>query len=240
MIVLFTDFGRDGPYAGQLHGAIRAVAPTTPIVDLFHAAPRFNVRAAAYLLPAYGSAFGPGSIFVAVVDPGVGSDRGSVALEADGRWYVGPDNGLLAMVVRRARQLRCFDIVWRPRSLSASFHGRDLFAPVAARIRDGDLSGLEPGRLRVTGADWPDDLAEVIYIDEFGNAITGLRGAGIAAHARLEAGGAEVSAARTFSSVPEGGLFWYVNSSGLVEIAANRRSAAAVLGIDIGSPVAVR
>ncbi|HZD26702.1 MAG TPA: SAM-dependent chlorinase/fluorinase, partial [Alphaproteobacteria bacterium] len=135
MIVLFTDFGREGPYMGQMRAVLARRAPGVPVIDLIADVPAWDVRAGAYLLPAYAAEFPAGTVFLCVVDPGVGSARQPMALKADGRWYVGPDNGLFELVARRAAAARGWRIDWRPdRPLSASFHGRDLFAPVAADL----------------------------------------------------------------------------------------------------------
>jgi S-adenosylmethionine hydrolase len=124
---------------------------------------------------------------------------------------------------RRAETTHSFDITWHPERLSASFHGRDLFAPVAAMLARGDAP---PGRLRKDGSDrqaeWPDDFSEVVYIDHFGNAMTGLRTAMVPPNARLAAAGRILEWARTFSDLPPGMAFWYENSNGLVEIAVNQ------------------
>ena len=106
MIVLCTDFGLEGPYTGQVKAVLARAAPDVPIVDLFADLPAFQPRLAAYLLAGYGEFFLAGDVILAVVDPGVGGARGALALEADGRWYVGPDNGLFEIVVRRARTAR--------------------------------------------------------------------------------------------------------------------------------------
>jgi S-adenosylmethionine hydrolase len=127
MIVLFTDFGLHGPYTGQMKVVLQRIAPGTPVIDLFADAPIGNPRASAYLLAAYAVWFPAGTIFLAVVDPGVGGTRPAVIVKADGRRYVGPGNGLF--VQRRAGEALSWDITWRPEGLSASFHGRDLFAP---------------------------------------------------------------------------------------------------------------
>ena len=134
MIVLFTDFGLQGPYTGQMKAVLWRMAPGIPAVDLFADAPVGNPKASAYLLAAYAEWFAAGTVFLAVVDPGVGGTRPPIILEADGRWYVGPGNGLFELVERRATSKRSWDIDWRPERLSASFHGRDLFAPVAAML----------------------------------------------------------------------------------------------------------
>ncbi len=138
MIVLFTDFGSAGPYVGQMRAVLVRAAPDVPVIELFSDAPAFNAKASAYLLAAYCAEFEPGTVFLAVVDPGVGGPREAIALEADGRWYVAPDNGLLALVARRADAAQWWRITWRPANLSASFHGRDLFALVAARLARGE------------------------------------------------------------------------------------------------------
>jgi S-adenosyl-L-methionine hydrolase (adenosine-forming) len=240
MIVLFTDFGLAGPYSGQVKAVLARAASSVPVIDLFADAPSRQPKAAAYLLAAYAPWFPPGAVFLCVVDPGVGGRRAALALEADGRWYVGPDNGLFELVRRRSNAARVFEITERPAQLSASFHGRDLFAPVAARLARGDLAQMierEPSFGR--HPDWPDDLAEIVYIDHYGNAMTGLRAALIPHTARLAAAGYVLSHARTFSSVPKGGAFWYENSNGLAEIAVNSGPAASTLGLDIGSTISI-
>lgn len=240
MILLFTDFGAAGPYVGQMRAVLAREAPDVPVIELFADAPMRNPRASAYLLAAYCQEFAAGSVFLAVVDPGVGGDRAAVALQADGIWYVAPDNGLLALVARRAAVVRWWRITWRPDVLSASFHGRDLFAPVAARLARGDSPQGEPlDGAQAIGGDWPDDLAEIIYLDHFGNAMTGLRAARVAADARLAAGGRELVRARTFSDMPEGAAFWYENANGLAEIAVTGGRAQQELGLSIGSDVKV-
>ncbi|HJU18959.1 MAG TPA: SAM-dependent chlorinase/fluorinase [Stellaceae bacterium] len=240
MIVLFTDFGLAGPYIGQVKAVLWESAPGVPVIDLFADAPAGKPKPAAYLLAAYAAWFPPGSVILAVVDPGVGGTRAPLVVEADGRFYVGPDNGLFELVRRRAAESRLWEITWRPPLLSASFHGRDLFAPVAARLARG---GKPPGRLLPAAAarhpDWPDDLAEIVYIDHFGNAMTGLRAAALASGTRLAAGGRLLARAATFSEVAEGEAFWYENANGLAEIAVNAGRASAALGLAIGSPVRI-
>jgi S-adenosylmethionine hydrolase len=240
MIVLFTDFGLAGPYTGQMKAVLHREAPRVPVVDLFADAPAARPKPAAYLLAAYAEWFPAGTVLLCVVDPGVGGERAALIVEADGRRYVGPDNGLFEPVLRRAAVPRCWTIVWRPATLSASFHGRDLFAPVAARLARGEdpAAVAQPGAAR-RRADWPDDLPEIVYIDHYGNAMTGLRGAALSEEARLAVGGRVLSRAQTFSARPPGEAFWYVNSNGLVEIAVNSGRADEVLGLAIGSPVTV-
>lgn len=236
MIVLFTDFGLEGPYTGQMKAVLLRDAPGVPIVDLFAHAPAANPKAGAYLLAAHAAWFPPGTMFLCVVDPGVGSERAAIVVEADGRWYVGPDNGLFELVTRRTVATRSWEITWQPEALSASFHGRDLFAPVAAMLARGEAP---PGTLRRSDAgrkpDWPDDLAEIVYIDHYGNAMTGLRAASVPQTAQFHVAGEVIARARTFSDVPPGKAFWYENSNGLVEIAVNSGRADATLGLGVGS-----
>jgi S-adenosyl-L-methionine hydrolase (adenosine-forming) len=236
VILMFTDFGHAGPYLGETEAALRRAAPEVPVVNLMADAPAFDPRRAAYVLAALAPRVPPGDVVLAVVDPGVGGERLPVALEADGRWFVGPDNGLLELVARRASVARAHAIAWRPGRFSASFHGRDLFAPVAARLARGDHTTLAQGDL-TRFPDWPDDLPEVVHVDGYGNAWTGLRAATLSRDTALLAGGRRLAFARTFSAVGEGKAFWYENSGGLAEVAVNGGSAAERLGLRPGSPV---
>jgi len=238
-IFLFTDFGAADIYVGQVKAVLAREAPANAIIDLLHEAPAFNVRAGAHLLAALASQIPAGSVTLAVVDPGVGGDRAAVALEIDGRWFVGPDNGLMSVLTERAAKTMCWRITWQPENLGPSFHGRDLFAPIAAAIARGEFpagKAVRADRLQVEfGAT---DLGEIIYIDHYGNAFTGLRAPALPHDMRVVAGGASLSYARVFSAAPPGGTFWYANSLGLVEIAGNGCSAAAVLGLAVGQPAA--
>jgi len=237
MIVLFTDFGPGGPYVGQMHAVLAQQAPGTAVIDLFHDVPSFDIRAAAYLLPAYTKGFPPGTVHVCVVDPGVGSERRALIVKADHRWYVGPDNGLFHVLARRARDLECYEIRWRPALLSASFHGRDLFAPVATQLVHGLMPDCVPAALSPSLPNWPEDLPQVLYIDHFGNAITGLRAERLNRDVRLRIGGAELAYARTYTDIRAGQGFWYENANGLVEIAVNQARASDQLGIAVGDSI---
>ena len=240
MIVLFTDFGLAGPYTGQLNAVLQESAPGVPLIQLFADAPAGQPKPAAYLLAAYGAWFPEGTVLICVVDPGVGGARRGLIAEAAGRRYVGPDNGLFELVLRRAANPCCWEITWRPPALSASFHGRDLFAPVAGRLARGEPPSALASQTAPRGhPDWPDDLAEIVYVDHYGNALTGLRGESLPPDARLAAGGQAIAHARTFSSVPSGAAFWYVNSNGLVEIAVNAGRADRALGLAVGSAIKI-
>lgn len=238
MIVLFTDFGHEGPYVGQVKAVLARQAPGVPVVDLFADAPPCNPKAGAYLLPAFVGEFEPGCVFLCVVDPGVGGPRPPLIVEAGGQIFVGPGNGLFELILRRSEAPRILEVTWRPQRLSASFHGRDLFAPVAAWIARGDTPPAEPrdGAAR-PGADWPDDLAEIVYVDHFGNCMTGLRASSLPPTAGLEAGGKALARRRTFSDVREGEAFCYENANGLIEIAVNRGRADRSLGLAVGAAV---
>ena len=240
MIVLFTDFGLSGPYTGQVKAVLQRRAPSAPVIDLFADAPMRDPKSAAYLLAAYAPWFPAATVFLCVVDPGVGGERGPLAVKVDESWFVGPDNGLFELVRRRARAARVFEITWRPPDLSASFHGRDLFAPVAADLARGEappLAERPPGFGR--RGDWPDDLAAIVYIDHYGNAMTGLRAARLPLDARLVASGHRIARARTFSDAPAGAPLWYENSNGLAEIAVNLGRADEALRLEVGSTIVV-
>ena len=168
----------------------------------------------------------------------VGSARLPVVLKADDRYYIGPHNGLFELIGRRASKAQLQEILWRPDGLSASFHGRDLFAPIAARLaQEMPLDCREMTDPSGPWSDWPDDLAEIIYIDAYGNAMTGLRACEISAEASIEVNGLPLKSVRTFSDAGKGDCFWYRNSQGLVEIACNQGSAADNLVLTIGLPV---
>ena len=242
MIVLFTDFGLAGPYTGQVLAVLQQTAPQIPAISLFADAPAGQPKPSAYLLAAYAAWFPAGTVFLCVVDPGVGSNRRAVVAEADGKYFVGPDNGLFDLVTRRAANAWLWEIAWRPPVLSASFHGRDLFAPIAARLAHGEaLAELaRPADDRSAERGWPDDLGEIVYVDHYGNAMTGRRGALVPPTARLAVAGRSIEPAATFSAVPPGKAFWYINSNGLAEIAVNGGSAGAALGLRIGSEVTIQ
>lgn len=239
MIVLFTDFGVCGPYLGQMKSVIYQQAPGIPVVELFSDAPCYDPMAAAYLLAAYVTDFPEGTVFLCVVDPGVGSERRRpVIVQADGRWYVGPGNGLFGIVAKRSTDHRCWEIAWRPERLSASFHGRDLFAPIAASLARGVPPAGDPlDADTCIKNDWPEEFARCIYIDHFGNVMTGVRAVSLNDETILEVHRHRLYWARTFSDVSPGKAFWYENANGLVEIAVNQGRAELKLGVRVGDTV---
>lgn len=239
-IFLFTDFGAADIYVGQVKAVLARQATGIAVIDLLHEAPACNARAGAHLLAALVPQTGAGSVTVAVVDPGVGSARHAAVINADQRWLLGPDNGLLSVVAARAAACACWRITWQPEALSASFHGRDLFAPLAAAIALGEFPAGKAVPVDGLAVDWgATDLGEIIYVDHYGNAFTGLRAQGLPRETRIVAGGKWLAHARVFSDVPRGEAFWYANSLGLVEIAANGCSAASKLNLAVGQPVGI-
>src|SRR5687768_2447391 len=186
IVTLLTDFGGSDYFAGALKGAVLSVNPRAQVVDLTHEIPAHDVGAAAFTLLAAYDSFPKGTVHVAVVDPGVGSERRPVVAEADGHLFVGPDNGVLGYVCGRAAEARVFHATetkfFRP-NISTTFHGRDIFAPLA-----GALSlGVEPASLGPRVADYatlpfpaprrlPDGTLEgaIIHVDRFGNCVTNI------------------------------------------------------------------
>ena len=239
VVALYTDFGVEGPYVGEMTLAVERLQPSARVVSLMHDAWPYDVQASAYLLPAVGYQLEAGDCCVAIVDPGVGTARHATAVLADDVWYVGPDNGLLAIIARRAQSVQAWHVEWQPADLSMTFHGRDLFAPVGAA-----LAGCNAGDLRavpemqnarpipvdeIDRASWPADLPRVIYVDRYGNLMTGLRAASCPQENCMELAGVMIRHAPTFAEAPAGKPFWYANSQGLVEIAVNQGSASHLL-----------
>lgn len=240
MIVLFTDFGNHDPYVGQVKAKLAEHAPGQQVVDLLHQAPDYNAHAGAHLIAAFAPTFPPGTVFMCVVDPGVGTERDGVVVAAGGRWFVGPDNGLLSIVAARNADARIWRITWKPEGASATFHGRDIFAVIAALVAKGEFPSdklEQKGKLDVE-FDFG-DLNRVIYIDHYGNAWTGIRGADIPKASRVVAGNGEFRHAETFGVVGKGEGFWFANSVGLLELAINRGNAAEKLGLKVGDIVRI-
>lgn len=239
-IALVTDFGA-GVYVGQVVARLLALVPGLPVIDLVHDLPPFRADLAAYLLPALVRDLPRGTLYLSVVDPGVGGERAGLVVAAGGDLFVGPDNGLLAQVTRRTPGARAWRIDWQPPGLSHSFHGRDWFAPAAARLCRGEPLALGALDLKVlSGSDWPDDLPSVIYGDGYGNLMTGVRASVLAAETEIHAGGRFLHRARTFCETLPGDAFWFENALGLVELAVNQGRADRVLGLVPGDSIAWR
>jgi len=239
MIYLFSDFSLNGPYVGQLKSALYEHAHQIIVVDLMHDAPVFNSKASAHILAASLTSVSKDGIVLAIVDPGVGSDRKGVAVRADARWYVGPDNGLFDVVAARAHAVKWYEITYQNPNASHSFHGRDIFAPVAAMLcneapLEHYLKPIEKEKLN------DKDLLEIIYIDRFGNLMTGVRASTFDDSKKLWFADKEISRAKTFSDVAQGDVFYYENSQGLLEIAINSGDAKKHFKAAIGDSVGLR
>ncbi|AFL76041.1 SAM hydrolase/SAM-dependent halogenase family protein [Thiocystis violascens] len=237
-IALVTDFG-DGLYVGQMRARLGALLPELPLIDLVHDLPPFRPDLAAYLLPALVRDMPGNTLYLCVVDPGVGGDRALLAVESAGDWLIGPDNGLLAPLIQQADgAVSVWRIGWRPERMSSSFHGRDWIAPAAARLCLGQelrMSCLETSAM--VGSDWPQERGVILYVDRFGNLISGLHARGRDRRHRLQVGEQTLRNARTFCQVVPGESFWYKNAFGLVEIAVNRGRADDLLGLAAGDPI---
>lgn len=240
MIVMFTDFGSSDPYVGQVHAVLAQSAPGVPVIDLLNDVPACNIKCAAYLLPAYTQYFPQKTVFICTIDPGVGGPRRPLIVKTSGSWYIGPDNGLFQILYQHSSECQIFEINWVPEKLSSSFHGRDLFAPIAAQLVLGQQIDLTPTQLLTNNsADWPDDLAEIIYVDHYGNAITGIRASKVSHRTLMVINERKTKYAPVFDAVGKGEVFWYENANGLVEIASNGKSAASQLNITIGIKVSL-
>ncbi|MEY3219974.1 MAG: hypothetical protein RIT27_1331 [Pseudomonadota bacterium] len=238
MVILFTDFGIGSPYQAQLKAQLWLYNAVPPIIDLHADLAAFQMNLAAYLLPAYVEKFPPASVFLCVVDPEVGSARRPLAIYCKERWFVGPDNGLFQILVQHFEEVKGFEIIWRPQNLSATFHGRDLFAPIAAQLSNQYINGLQPiSHLMPTDYHLPNDLWKIIYIDSYGNLFSGIRATTLSKTANIKMEEHTFSYAETFSNVKKGQGFWYENSIGLVELAINQGNAAHTYQTCIGKSI---
>lgn len=232
--LLYTDFGWNGPYVGQLKARLVQADPAAILIDLMHDAPSRDPGRASVLLGA-ALRHTPGAedaVVVAVVDPGVGGTRRCVSVQADGFRLVGPDNGVFTGVLRRAREVKAAALAV-PGDAAPTFHGRDVFGPAAAEwVRTGHQPGTPVESRSLTLAELPD--AQIIAVDTYGNAITGIQGETVGPEATLSVNGTSLPRALTFSDVAAGAPFWYINSSGLVEIAVHGGSAADDLALRPG------
>jgi S-adenosylmethionine hydrolase len=240
MITLFTDYGLTGPYLGQVRVRMHEYSPQCDVITLMADAPAHEPKASAYLLDAFSRDLPQGTVIFSVIDPDVGSDEHKpVIIRARNNWLVGPNNGLFDLVCRNASDIESWEITWRPDRLTSTFHGRDLYAPVCAMLDKGEGP---PGEIFqwYDNHQWPDDLYEVVYIDQFGNVMTGIHEGRLSGDVTLQVGGISFNQASTFSDVKPGNGFWYENSSGLVELAVNQGSAAELLRIKVSDPVRVK
>ena len=236
-IITFTDFGVEGPYVGQLETAVYQVDPELRVIHLVSNAPAGDPVRSSYLLAALVEQIRIPAVFLCVVDPGVGGQRVPIIVKAGKSWFVGPDNGLLARVFSAYEENEAFRINTFGRELSETFHGRDLFAPVAAMLASGKGRDLAPLGSDLVGVEFATVLREVIYIDSYGNLFTTVPASETSQDTVIRILGREIRYAPRFEAVLRGELFWYENSCGLVEIAANRDRADSLLNAAVGAPV---
>ena len=253
IVTLMTDFGESDGYAGSMKGVILKLAPDVRIIDISHILPPFNITSAAYALFTCYCDFPAGSVHIAVVDPGVGSQRRPVTVAYQDYFFVGPDNGLFSLILAQGGDYRAWEIknVAPTRGrISRTFHGRDIFAPAAAHLasnRDPGQLGPECMDLMMLPQAAPQTqgkrvLGEVIHIDHFGNLITNIRedmldrsnpGAAL-----IKIGSCTIMGlSETFSDREPGELLAYVGSAGLLEIGIVQGSAAAAVKTPLGREV---
>jgi len=252
IITLTTDFGQTDGYVGAMKGVMLGICPEAILVDISHGIRPQAVQQAAYVLSTATPYFPAGSVHVVVVDPGVGTERRAVVVQTGSALYVAPDNGTLSLVLQQERvetAIQLTDPAFRRSRVSATFHGRDIFAPAAAHLARGtapsemgdpvspselvSLPMLEP-QPRPEG-NWE---GEILHIDHFGNLITSLRICNAPSLIAVVVQGRRIHALRdTFGDVEPGELVAYAGSSGHLEIAVRDGNAARALDMDIGDPV---
>ena len=257
IITLLTDFGQESFFPAAMKGVIMGICPAARIVDITHAVPEHDIIAGGYALYATYRNFPAGTVHVAVVDPGVGSERNIVAVRMHGYTFLAPDNGLMSFLLKSDTPEQIFTVENRElmaQQISPTFHGRDIFAYVAAHLACGlpiDQVGprrRELVRLDISSARVSEQgvSGEIVSIDRFGNLVSNIRAS------MLPADPAErtvitiavsrhvvTGVKRTYADVAVGELVAYIGSSGLLEIGRNRGSARDVLGAGIGHPVQV-
>lgn len=251
VISLLTDFGLSDPYVGVMKGVILREHAHARIVDLCHEVPAQDVRAGAFWLSRSYAYFPTGTVHVAVVDPGVGSDRAALLVLAHGQAFLGPDNGLLASLAAApgasCRRLDPGALELAP--LSRTFHGRDLFAPVAARLAAGALAPAAAGpearvsvpSLLPAATELGEELhGEVIWVDHFGNALTNLEAARVSKHRALWLQSGQLPIVGTYAEAAPGQCVGLIGSFGVLEIAQRDGSAARALSLSRGCPVILR
>jgi S-adenosylmethionine hydrolase len=256
ILTLTTDFGPGSSYVAALKGAVLAVNPQARLLDLSHGIPPQDLRHASFFLRASVPYFPPGTLHVVVVDPGVGTERPILYAEVGGQRLLVPDNGcwtgLETVLGPPARVLKLTEPrYWRPQ-VSATFHGRDIFAPAAGHLS----AGLDPVLLGPPVSSWvrldlPQPVlgenalqGEVVFIDPFGNLLTNIPGEALRRWGdrplAVIVGGQNISRrVRTYGEAEPGSLVTLVSSVGTLEVAVSHGSAAARLGVAVGAPVAV-
>jgi S-adenosylmethionine hydrolase len=244
IITLLSDFGTADGFVGEMKGVLHTAAPGATIVDITHDVPAHDVELGRLTIARYWQRFPAGTVHVAIVDPGVGSSRAALAVSSEGRLLVGPDNGLLSPALLMA-DARAVELPVPPHA-SATFHGRDLFAPAAARLAQGagiDALGepvTDPVILRTPEphrASSGEVIGEIIAVDRFGNAVTnllGMRGGEILVR------GKALPLRRTYSELQVGEAGAVVGSTGFIEIVVREGRAVDKLALIRGMRISLR
>nr|WP_246325480.1 SAM-dependent chlorinase/fluorinase [Dissulfurirhabdus thermomarina] len=251
LVGFLSDFGLADTYVGSVKGVLLGLNPALRVVDLTHAVPPQDVAAGAFALASACGDFPPGTVFLAVVDPGVGTDRAGIVAATDRHFFVGPDNGLLALALRRGgaraiHRLAREDLYRRP--VSPTFHGRDVFAPAAAHLTLGTPpEAFGPPHLHPAPPPWPEPepapgglRGRVVHVDRFGNLVTNIDLSEGPLPAAAEVGGRLAPFRRTYADAAPGELLALAGSHGFLEVAAREASAAAATGAARGSEVRAR
>jgi len=250
-ITLLTDFGTRDGYVGAMRGVIATIAPQAVVEDASHDLAAGDVMGAAWALGNYWNRYPSGTIHVAVIDPGVGSERRALAAEADDRFLLAPDNGILTRVLVDAASARVVEITdpaYLNPVVSATFHGRDVFAPAAAHLATGvglDRLGpvvSDPVRLDLLLPQRTGDIVrgQVVHIDRFGNLITNIPAGWIDERRRVRVAATELGEVRrNYSAVPSGHALALIGSGGYLEIGVRDGNAAKVLWKGLGAEVVV-
>lgn len=249
IIGLLTDFGLADPYVGQMKAVLATQAPQSTVVDITHGVEPFNVAQGAFFLAASTPCFPIGTVLLSVIDPGVGSKRSILVAEHDGRILIAPDNGLVCLATC-PETTRFYHLIQSDRPVSATFHGRDIFAPLAARLAVGERieSLCTPVNAdRTVRPLWSEPMmakghcsVRVLHVDRFGNCVLNLRAEALGHLDNLTIRtplGRELPAVDTYSDLPEGAPGLLEGSQGFFEIAVNQGSAARQFGLSMGDPV---
>jgi len=258
LCALLTDFGQNDHYVGVMKGVLLGAAPAATLVDLTHTIPAQDIRSGAFQLLVSARFFPENTLFVAIVDPGVGSDRPIIYAESGGRRFLAPDNGILSWALEMAPPKHVIAVSKALSSgsgLSRTFHGRDVFAPLAARLLNEEKPSALGSRVtewvkipfpsvKKTGSRW---TGEVMAIDRFGNLITNITNEDLlplTPHSKIwidlgKKGGSVRNLSSSYSAVPKGRLLAIEGSSGFIEIAERDGSAARQTGLHVGSRIGV-
>ena len=256
VITVTTDFGHKGPFAGVMKGVILSRFPAARVVDLAHDIPAQWPPEAGFWVSRSYSWFPAGTVHMAIVDPGVGTERDILIVEADGHVFIAPDNGLLGQLLESVEAPRVFKLLpskIKPLQLkppSATFHGRDIFAPVAAEIAAGRISVDDIGERTAAWTpgwlDEPETMAGkvsgvIVTIDAFGNLISNIDAGLLGQFGEPVAniGGHQIAMLQTYGRANPGDLLALVNSFGVIEVAKAEGSAAEGLGADRGAPLVI-